>query len=188
MDLHDGGTGRGDRTSGGGVAAPASRPRAGGRAGLLCLRGVHRVQQDDAPELPVEIYPLGCTALAAGLFFSTLLGTFFQNGSNAYVTDIVASGDRTVAFSTLRVGLNVGWMLGPAVGSFLADTPFWRLFAITAFMCWVTVSVPFLFCPAVPHQGHGDGHRQAEDQRQYYSRDNACHEELPYGDFGECGS
>jgi MFS family permease len=90
--------------------------------------------------------------IAAGLFCSTLLGSFFQNGSNAYVTDIVAAEDRTVAFSTLRVGLNVGWMLGPAVGSFLADTPFWRLFALTAVMCLVTASIPLLFCPAVPHR------------------------------------
>ena len=42
-------------------------------------------------------------AIAAGLFFSSLLGAFFQNGSNAYVTDMVAGEDRTVAFSTLRV-------------------------------------------------------------------------------------
>jgi MFS family permease len=94
-------------------------------------------------------------ALAAGLFLSAFLGSFFQNGSNAYVTDLVRAEDRTVAFSTIRVGLNVGWMLGPAVGSFLADTPFWRLFALTALMCWVTVLIIFLFCPAVTRRQEG---------------------------------
>ena len=90
-------------------------------------------------------------AIIAGLFFAAMLGTFFQSGSNAYVTDLVAPEDRTVAFSTLRVGLNFGWMLGPAVGSFLARTPFSLLFTITGVLCWATAFIPFRFCPVVPH-------------------------------------
>jgi len=90
--------------------------------------------------------------IAAGLFCSTLLGSFFQNGSNAYVTDLVAPKDRTVAFSTLRVGLNVGWMFGPAVGSFLAKTPYSLLFTLTGVLCCVTASIPYFFCSSVPHR------------------------------------
>ncbi|GAK58453.1 major facilitator superfamily MFS_1 [Candidatus Vecturithrix granuli] len=84
--------------------------------------------------------------IAAGLFFSTLLGQFFQNSANAYITDLTSPDERAPAFSKVRVGLNVGWMLGPAIGSFLARTPFSLLFSLTATLCLVTASIPYKFC------------------------------------------
>lgn len=87
--------------------------------------------------------------IAIGLFFSTLLGQFFKSAANAYITDLTSPNDRATAFSTVRVGLNVGWMLGPAIGSFLARTPFSLLFSLTAMLCLVTTSIPYRFCPPI---------------------------------------
>ena len=88
--------------------------------------------------------------ITAGLFFSTLLGKFFQNSANAYITDVTSSEERPIAFSRVRVGLNLGWMLGPAIGSFLAQTPFSLLFCLTAILCLGTSAIAYKFCPPLP--------------------------------------
>jgi MFS family permease len=85
-----------------------------------------------------------------GLFFAYFLGTFFQNSANAYVTDLIHANDRTVAFSKIRVGLNIGWMIGPAIGAFLARTPFALLFMLTGSFCLVTALTVFRMCPELP--------------------------------------
>jgi len=90
--------------------------------------------------------------IAGGLFVSTFLGTFFQNAGNAYIVDLVRSTDREVAYSKLRVGLNLGWMIGPAAGAFLAAYPFWILFLLTGIVCLLTASIVFYFCSYVPVQ------------------------------------
>jgi MFS family permease len=64
------------------------------------------------------------------LFMSALVGMFFLNSLNAYVTDLVGPRERAQAFGTCRIGLNVGWMIGPAIGAFLARTPFALLFGL----------------------------------------------------------
>ena len=85
--------------------------------------------------------------ITIGLFFAYFLGTFFQNSANAYVTDLIHSSDRTVAFSKIRVGLNIGWMIGPAIGAFLARTPFALLFLMTGSFCLVTALTVYRKCP-----------------------------------------
>ncbi|MBD3305937.1 MFS transporter [candidate division KSB3 bacterium] len=89
----------------------------------------------------------------AGFFLSTLAGEFFRNSANTYLSDISAPEERPIAFSKVRVGLNVGWMLGPAIGSFLADLPFALLFSLTAVLCLVTAGIPYVCCPAVAVPG-----------------------------------
>ena len=88
--------------------------------------------------------------ITIGLFFAFFLGTFFQNSANAYVTDLIHAADRTVAFSKIRVGLNIGWMIGPAIGAFLARTPFFLLFLMTGSFCLVTAFTVFKWCPELP--------------------------------------
>lgn len=75
------------------------------------------------------------------LFINSFLGVFFQNASDALITDIVPPELRVHAFSTVRVGLNIGWMSGPAIGAFLARTPFSLLFFITAVFCFAASAI-----------------------------------------------
>ena len=88
--------------------------------------------------------------ITIGLFFAYFLGTFFQNSANAYVTDLIHVDDRTVAFSKIRVGLNIGWMIGPAIGAFLARTPFSLLFLMTGSFCLLTALTVYRMCPELP--------------------------------------
>jgi predicted MFS family arabinose efflux permease len=92
-------------------------------------------------------------AFAVMLFLGTLVGMFFRNAANAYITDLVPAEERTTAFSATRIGLNIGWMTGPAIGAFLARTPFALLFGLTAAFCLVTALIAFKLCPAVPAGG-----------------------------------
>jgi predicted MFS family arabinose efflux permease len=88
--------------------------------------------------------------VTVGLFFAFFLGTFFQNSANAYVTDLIHVKDRTVAFSKIRVGMNIGWMIGPAIGAFLARTPFALLFLMTGSFCLLTAMTVYRMCPELP--------------------------------------
>ena len=85
--------------------------------------------------------------ITIGLFFAFFLGTFFQNSANAYATDLIHVKDRTLAFSKIRVGLNIGWMIGPAIGAFLARTPFALLFLLTGSFCLLTALTVYKLCP-----------------------------------------
>ncbi len=89
-------------------------------------------------------------AFAIGLFFTSLTGSFFQNGANTYVIDLIASEDRTVAISRVSVGANIGWMLGPAIGAYLAQTPYALLFGLTASFCLITPVIIYKFCTPIP--------------------------------------
>lgn len=86
-------------------------------------------------------------ALAVAVSVSAFLGAFFGSASHAYVTDITPPHQRPDAFGRLRIGTNLGWMTGPAIGAFLARTPFWLLFALTGALCLVTAGIAWRFCP-----------------------------------------
>ncbi|OGJ91400.1 MAG: hypothetical protein A2268_00150 [Candidatus Raymondbacteria bacterium RifOxyA12_full_50_37] len=84
------------------------------------------------------------------LFAAALMGTFFDNAANAYISDLVPPAERSTAYSTTRIGLNIGWMTGPAIGAFLARTPFSLLFCLTAALCLITPVIAWRLLPALP--------------------------------------
>jgi len=85
-------------------------------------------------------------AIAAMLALVNLVGAFFQAAADTYVADIVAPERRADAYALMRVGLNVGWMTGPAVGAFLAKTPFSLLFLVTAGCAFTLSAFTWTFC------------------------------------------
>ena len=83
----------------------------------------------------------------AALMFNTAVGVAFQVGSDAYLVQIATPEERPGYYSKIRIGYNVGWALGPMVGAFFADTPFWFFFIITGLLCVVgTVQTWFGCC------------------------------------------
>ncbi|NNF99642.1 MAG: MFS transporter [Desulfobacteraceae bacterium] len=85
-----------------------------------------------------------------GLFLATFLGKFFQCASNAYITDLLPEEERLSAFNMVHVGSNIGWMIGPALGAFLARTPYSLMFSITALLCLATAAIAMFYCPKIP--------------------------------------
>ncbi|MBO7191416.1 MAG: MFS transporter [Elusimicrobiaceae bacterium] len=72
-------------------------------------------------------------------FFTTFLGAFFRPAANAWVTDHTTLKERVEAFGMIRIGLNIGWALGPAVGGFLVRYSFSLAFYLTALLYATTI-------------------------------------------------
>ena len=69
---------------------------------------------------------------------TTFLGAYFRPVSNAWVTDNTTPKERVEAFGIIRIGLNIGWALGPAVGGFLVSQSYSMAFCFTALLYAVT--------------------------------------------------
>ncbi len=65
---------------------------------------------------------------------SSFFGRLFEPPSGAMVADLAAGPKRTEAYAVLRVGGNLGWAVGPAIGGFLATLSYWSLFVLSAAM------------------------------------------------------
>lgn len=72
-------------------------------------------------------------------FLTTFLGAFFRPASNAWVTDNTTPKDRVEAFGIIRIGLNIGWALGPAMGGFLVRYSYSIAFYFTAILYAITI-------------------------------------------------
>ncbi|MBR2372903.1 MAG: MFS transporter, partial [Lentisphaeria bacterium] len=68
-------------------------------------------------------------------FLNSGTGVIFENSADAYLSSFTNSEDRPKSYSKSRIGVNIGWALGPAVGAFLASWPYEILFVITACIC-----------------------------------------------------
>ncbi len=89
----------------------------------------------------------GIEVFAVGIFFMSFFGMFFMSASDSYVSDITEPSTRPDAYARVKVGLNVGWAIGPAVGAYLSQTPFSLLFGITGALCFFTSFVSYRWCP-----------------------------------------
>ncbi|MCP3965739.1 MAG: MFS transporter [Lentisphaerae bacterium] len=80
---------------------------------------------------------------------SSIFRDFFQNASDAYLTDLTTLEERPMAYSIIRIGTNIGWGVGPMLGAFLARTPFTLLFGITATLLFAGGIFIAFTCPEV---------------------------------------
>ena len=74
------------------------------------------------------------TILVAVNFF---LGSVFEPANNAMVADIVEPGKRLEVYGLLRIGLNLGWIVGPMVGGVLASISYSWIFYCSAILCFI---------------------------------------------------
>ncbi|MGE5177530.1 MAG: MDR family MFS transporter [Bacteroidota bacterium] len=69
-------------------------------------------------------------ALLTGL--SAFAGRMFEPPSGAMIADITSGERRVEAYGVLRIGGNLGWSVGPALGGFLAALSYASLFYVAA--------------------------------------------------------
>lgn len=65
------------------------------------------------------------------LILNSAFGSFFIPASMSYIADLTAEDKRTSAYGLLRIGGNLGWALGPAIGGLLATIGYSYLFYFT---------------------------------------------------------
>jgi len=72
-------------------------------------------------------------------FLTAFLGAAFRPASNAWISDNTTPKQRVEAFGIIRIGVNLGWALGPAVGGFLVRYSYSYAFYFTALAYALTV-------------------------------------------------
>lgn len=77
--------------------------------------------------------------LLLAYFFTTFFGAAFRPASNAWITDHAHSKQRIEAFGIIRIGINLGWAMGPATGGFLVRYSYSYAFCLTALAYALTV-------------------------------------------------
>jgi len=71
----------------------------------------------------------------------------YRPAAAALLTDFSAPGERVTVFATYRLAVNLGFMLGPAVGGFLAERSFAWLFYGDALTCIVFATLAWTTLP-----------------------------------------
>lgn len=66
------------------------------------------------------------------LMLNSFFFNIFMTTVDTIIADVTDPSNRNLAYSTNRVGINLGWAAGPAIGGFLAEISYAILFLITA--------------------------------------------------------
>ncbi|MCX7995054.1 MAG: MFS transporter [candidate division WOR-3 bacterium] len=80
------------------------------------------------------------------LILNSILFSFYMPASQAYIADLTKENERLKAYGLLRMGINLGWALGPAAGGLLATIDYAYLFFVTAFCMLIATAVLTIFC------------------------------------------
>jgi MFS family permease len=76
---------------------------------------------------------------------------------SAMVADFASKGRLIEAYGILRIGANIGWAAGPAIGGYLATfVPYGWLFGVPVLTCAIVSLIVFFF---VHESSHGTGRR-----------------------------
>ena len=78
--------------------------------------------------------------------------SFFDSGVRCWIASACPRRERLLGYGRLRVAVNVGWALGPALGGLMAERSYALLFAVSAVAClaclgllrWIVAEMPRL--------------------------------------------
>jgi len=93
----------------------------------LAARAVNLAALGAAVLVSAPIWVIGVLVITNGLLRSQ-----FEPAASAAVTELAPPDERVAAFGLQRIGLNVGWAVGPALGGFLASHSYGTLFFVAA--------------------------------------------------------
>ncbi len=91
------------------------------------------------------------------LMLNSFFFNIFMTTVDTIIADVTDPSNRNLAYSTNRVGINLGWAAGPAIGGFLAEISYALLFLITALTTLTAGIINHLF---IRETGRKDTMRQ----------------------------
>ena len=87
----------------------------------------------------------GFIPISGLVILSSVLGAFYQPVAQAMVADVVVKERRVEAYSIIRIGGNLGWALGPAIGGFVSAVSYPLLFLIGSLTALIAVGLILFF-------------------------------------------
>ncbi|HWV38400.1 MAG TPA: MFS transporter [Vulgatibacter sp.] len=93
----------------------------------LATRALNLAALGAAVLVSAPIWVIGALVITNGLLRSQ-----FEPAASAAVTELAPPEERVAAYGLQRIGLNVGWAVGPALGGFLASHSYGTLFFVAA--------------------------------------------------------
>ncbi|KPJ61208.1 MAG: hypothetical protein AMJ46_02570 [Latescibacteria bacterium DG_63] len=87
---------------------------------------------------------VGFVPIAGLIVLSSFSRGLFEPAALAMISDVTTPEKRQEAFAFLRIGINLGWAVGPAMGGFLASFSYAFLFAVSGIVSFIGVVILFL--------------------------------------------
>ena len=93
------------------------------------------------------------------LFFASAAGGSTAISIDSYLARTIPHYQLNRAHSRLSMAMNIGWIIGPIGGAYLARTPFSLIFSLTAICCLFSAAMTFFFCPKPKKNIANNNHR-----------------------------
>ena len=90
-------------------------------------------------------YQLPILVIGIFVILSYGFGAMFMPAADALISDVVRQKDRVKAYAYQRMGLNLGWAIGPAIGGYLASASFHLLFLMASLFFLIAVFIVLIF-------------------------------------------
>ena len=87
---------------------------------------------------------VGFEVIAILVTMTSFLGSMYEPATNALIADVVEPSKRLEAYGLLRIGGNLGWSIGPALGGFMAIFGFPFLFIVAGLATSIVASMIML--------------------------------------------
>ncbi len=84
---------------------------------------------------------------------TSFLGSMYEPTTNALIADVVEPSKRLEAYGLLRIGSNLGWAIGPALGGFMVVFGFPILFVVAGLATSIVASIILLLVTESRKQG-----------------------------------
>jgi len=98
----------------------------------------------------------GFLVIAALVVISSFFGRLFEPAASAMISDVTAAPKRHEAYALLRIGINLGWAMGPAIGGFLASFSYAFLFFASGLVVSGALVILLLALKGYKTAGHGE--------------------------------
>lgn len=85
--------------------------------------------------------------IGIAIFFAYGFGSMFMPAADALISDLVSPVDRIEAYGLQRMGFNIGWAIGPAIGGYLASVSYSLIFFISGLFFVIAVLIIYFYIP-----------------------------------------
>jgi MFS family permease len=98
----------------------------------------------------------GFLVIAALVILSSFFGRLFEPAASALISDVTTPAKRQEAFALLRIGINLGWAIGPAIGGFLASFSYAFLFLASGIVISAGLAILLVTLKGYRTVAHGE--------------------------------